>query len=135
MRKQKAFNIAWNHFIVDKNPASYVIGDKGKFDISCRYRGPNGARCALGLFIPDEFYKIGMEGQTCRYVLSLLKTAGYQPFLDVDPGDGNNIYSNLQCLHDSAVSISIDRGVTFHEVLEGSMRALATRERLVIPGG
>jgi hypothetical protein len=29
---------------------------------SCAYRGDNGAKCAVGMFIPDELYKSEMEG-------------------------------------------------------------------------
>jgi hypothetical protein len=30
-------------------------------DGECVYRGPNGARCAVGLFIPDSEYNAGMD--------------------------------------------------------------------------
>lgn len=29
---------------------------------SCSYRGPNGKKCAVGMFIPDEFYSSKIEG-------------------------------------------------------------------------
>lgn len=29
---------------------------------SCRYRGPNGKKCAVGMFIPDELYNPLFEG-------------------------------------------------------------------------
>lgn len=31
------------------------------FDHGCRYRGPNGLKCAVGHLIPDEIYKPEME--------------------------------------------------------------------------
>ncbi len=30
---------------------------------SCLYRAPNGRKCALGLYIPDEEYKTSLEGK------------------------------------------------------------------------
>ena len=31
----------------------------------CLYRGPNGEKCAVGMFIPDYLYKKNMEGAGC----------------------------------------------------------------------
>jgi hypothetical protein len=31
-------------------------------EFSCRYRGPNGTRCAVGIFIPDSAFDQSMEG-------------------------------------------------------------------------
>jgi len=37
----------------------------------CMYRGPNGKKCAAGLFIPDSLYKKTMEGSNIEAVLKL----------------------------------------------------------------
>jgi hypothetical protein len=34
---------------------------------SCQYRGPNGKKCAIGMFIPDSIYKDDMDGILGRY--------------------------------------------------------------------
>ncbi len=33
---------------------------------SCKYRGPNGKKCAVGMFIPDELYHPNIEGSCIR---------------------------------------------------------------------
>lgn len=38
-----------------------VQGCKSEKGGRCLYRGPNNTKCAFGLFIPDEDYKISME--------------------------------------------------------------------------
>lgn len=57
MTKQEAFDRVWRHFVIEGNPQS--MGADG---VTCRYRGENGARCAVGLFIPDSEYSESLEG-------------------------------------------------------------------------
>lgn len=57
MQKQTMFNRVWNHFIVRGNPRS-VDPDLAN---ECLYRGPNGAKCAAGLFISDKRYDPEIE--------------------------------------------------------------------------
>lgn len=51
---QTAFNKIWRHFVRDKNPRGYSKGD------GCQYRS-NGNKCAVGIFIPNSEYSIGLE--------------------------------------------------------------------------
>lgn len=57
--QQQIFDHVWDHFIVKGNPRSVDEEDSQ----SCMYRGPNGRRCAAGLFIPDDKYDEDFEGR------------------------------------------------------------------------
>lgn len=63
MTKQEMFNKVWDWFVVGKNLPSATIDDY------CRYRGVNGAKCAIGIFIPDTVYNASMEGLAVRKLL------------------------------------------------------------------
>jgi hypothetical protein len=63
LTNQEAFNEVWNWFVVEKHPKSvgepgsrYVLGN------DCKYRGPNGNKCAIGVLIPDELYDEEWDG-------------------------------------------------------------------------
>lgn len=45
--------------------------------IACRYRGPEGTKCAIGHLIPDELYdEVEMESNTALYVFHILGLTG-----------------------------------------------------------
>ena len=54
MTRQEVFDKVYTHFVTEGNPPS-MDGQE------CLYRGPNGLKCAAGLFIPDELYLESME--------------------------------------------------------------------------
>jgi hypothetical protein len=56
LTNQEVFDKVWDHFITKKNPQSIDINSG-----TCLYRGPQGERCAAGLFIPDEKYHVELE--------------------------------------------------------------------------
>lgn len=60
----------------------------------CRYRGPNGLKCAAGHAIPDEVYDPWMEGLGVDEVIK-------QFDLDFSPKERDELYK-LQAAHDSA---------------------------------
>lgn len=64
---------------------------------SCTYRGSEGRKCAIGMFIPDALYKVNFEGKD---VVALIKShphlLTYMPFTDL-PG----LFS-FQRAHDTA---------------------------------
>lgn len=57
---QEIFDRVWRHFVTEGNPRSVHEYGGGS---ACAYRGPNGARCAVGLLIPDDEYVPSMEGR------------------------------------------------------------------------
>ena len=54
-------------------------GRRSKVRSSCRYRGPNGLRCAIGCLIDDKHYYAGLEclGATSLEVAHALEASGY----------------------------------------------------------
>ncbi len=64
--KQQIFDKVVTHLFKQKIPS---IGSCGE----CSYRGNNGLKCALGIFIPDEIYNNNMEGDISSLKDFLLK--------------------------------------------------------------
>ncbi len=64
--RQYVFNRVVKHLREQKIPS--VEGS------ACKYRGPNGVKCAIGIFIPDEKYTPDLEGRsaTSDEVLAVL---------------------------------------------------------------
>jgi hypothetical protein len=63
MTAQEIFDRVWTHFVVEGNPRSI---DE---DRDCVYRGPEGQKCAVGIFIPDAEYRDSLEGSDVRTML------------------------------------------------------------------
>lgn len=53
------------HFIVKKSAPSFSRQDN---NYRCLYRGPNGTKCPVGLFIPDSKYNPSLEMQPLQVV-------------------------------------------------------------------
>ena len=84
----------------------YVIGhlsSQGKQSIRmeefefCAYRGANGAKCAVGVLIPDEFYNDGMEGDCVDGLIENFP----RECLITGIIKHKNILNSLQNMHDS----------------------------------
>lgn len=71
-------------------------------DTICRYRGDNGAKCAVGILIPDERYDPRFEGGT---------VAAGDVFAAVDPVDGFGVreFAAVQGSHDSTAPMGAGR--------------------------
>ncbi len=99
--KQEVFNDVVNH--------ARKQGCKSK-GIICAYRGNNGTKCFIGIFIPDNLYSCVMEGD------NVFELESYYPEIfeifekDVDMGFLNDI----QGIHDMA---SVDEWESHFEVL------------------
>ncbi|SKB50097.1 hypothetical protein SAMN06295937_100799 [Sphingopyxis flava] len=55
LNKQEVFDLVLNHLRQQGRPALRIHG-------LCAYRAPDGAKCAIGALIADEYYDPGMEG-------------------------------------------------------------------------
>lgn len=99
----------WNHFIVNKQPFSRRQTMQGA---SCALRGDNGAKCAVGLFIPDDVYRAAHE----RLPLDTLIDAGVIPDCREDDCD---LLGALREAHDKC---AYGDRVAF----ESRLRAIAT---------
>ena len=62
---------------------------------SCKYRGPNGLRCAAGHLIPNNLYRKSMEGKTINSRIINMPTIG-EYFKNVN----SDLLSDLQSAHD-----------------------------------
>ena len=119
--EQEIFDLVWQHFIVEKHPRSFVDVSQ----VRCAYRGVDGARCAVGLFIPDELYDKSMDFNDDDSGVEPLLDAGY---FDKDDDlrefirDHVDFLSVLQRAHDSA-----------QYPLEGNLRDVATVHKLEVP--
>jgi hypothetical protein len=81
----------------------------------CRYRAPNGDRCAIGVLISDEVYNQKMEGQSVR---------GNRKYLPTSLQDHMALLVNLQDLHDDVNLCCRETMTVFNQKLLKS--ALAT---------
>jgi len=100
--QQNIFNHVWNYFLVDKNDFGWNAAGG-----LCEYRTPDGAKCAIGCMIPDEYYDKGMEGNSASelfgdsyYDLDLTGIVEEQfgSIRDVP----NTFFNRLQHVHDHA---------------------------------
>jgi hypothetical protein len=63
MTDQEVFDKVVTHLIAQGVPSQSVVED-AEVDVPvCLYRGPEGAKCAVGCLIPDDIYHSDMEGK------------------------------------------------------------------------
>lgn len=60
MSMQRIFDKSKNHLLKQNKQSVGKIGDR----IKCLYRGPDGLKCASGVFITDEDYNASLEGKS-----------------------------------------------------------------------
>jgi len=119
MTKQEIFNEVWNWFIVDKQPKS--VSEKG----ACMYRGDNGKRCAMGIFVEDGEYDPTFEGGSVDILLGHNISRRLREFV----GSNLSILEVLQIAHDSAS----DNPDEFHASVCNKLTRIARNNKLVIP--
>jgi hypothetical protein len=85
LTRQEIFNKVWQHAVIEQQPPSIT------YENQCRYRGPDGTKCFIGVIIPDEKYDPSFEKSSLRHILEVLNfDVELSPFL-----------RSLQCIHDS----------------------------------
>ena len=85
----------------------------------CKYRGPNGNKCALGHLIPDEDYHPDMESYSPSGHLYTPKAEKLNKYVNenlVIDGDTIPVLRQLQHCHDGAI------GDNFFEEFMGNMK-------------
>ena len=88
MTNQETFDKVARHLLTQKARA---VTEKG-----CRYRTPDGLKCAVGCLIPDELYDPKMEGKTVGAVQQLHAERAGHFFREFDSG----LLDALQAVHD-----------------------------------
>lgn len=118
LTEQQVLDVVYNHFVVNKGPASVMASG------NCAYRGPNGCKCAVGLFIPDDRYTTQFEGNRVGALL------GEYPEL-CDVLVHKNLLARLQTVHDNEATQGDD--LTFNARMELGLRAAAQDFGLTVP--
>ena len=92
MTNQEIFDKVCEHLM--KQGCKSIENDTGL----CRYRGPNGLKCAAGIFIPDELYNRNrMEGFSFDNISSLGEVHRFHAFTDAQL----SFIAKLQGIHDA----------------------------------
>jgi len=73
-------------------------GQQSMMDGRCRYKTPDGLKCAIGIFIPDDKYKLEFEGRSI-YSLERGCEVVFSGEADV------RFASDLQSAHDSCTNV------------------------------
>jgi len=104
---QEIFTTAWNGLKSQGFERSIIMVPASistdSMIASCRYRGPDGMRCAIGWCIPDEAYDTSIEGRSAGHD-SILRILG----VETENHDDNEYVwmvgalSRLQSCHDNA---------------------------------
>ena len=76
-----------------------------EFD-TCRYRGPNGLKCAAGCLISDEEYIVGFEGTTWAGLFNLPYSCLIQGLQDIH--DNEDVQDWKQSLFNLAVQYNLN---------------------------
>lgn len=96
--RQEIFNTVKDHLLKQgvKSACTSKNPNSGEDITTCMYRGPDGAKCAAGVLIPDEAYKTSFEGYAVTYsvIHEVLQTNGVN--MDIDDA----FVRALQKIHD-----------------------------------
>ncbi len=115
---QAVFDKVWDHFVVQKQPQSMCADGQ-----LCMYRGNGGAKCILGVCIPDELYDEEMESKAAE----LLKHTFPREWEMVFDGISEHDLARLQGVHDSAVPMG------FVDTMTLGLTRFADKYNLTIP--
>lgn len=129
MNNQEAFDKIWDWFVVQRKPMSTN-------GVSCRYRGDGGAKCAVGVLIPDELYSESVEGwmaydimvncgQTARPAVCELNR-----WLRKETTITVQFLSDVQRLHDNQVATPL---YAFTQSMKDGLVRLAAQYKLKTP--
>lgn len=123
MTAQEVFDKVVNHLYTQGRPAK----EDGK---SCRYRGPNGTKCAVGCLIPDDEYRPIMEYKiVCSINRMIDQHLIEAPVTKKLIGEHENMLSDLQLVHDQFVKLNKDG--TFNKIdLKKQLTEVAKRYKL-----
>jgi hypothetical protein len=109
-----------DYFITKKNNPAFV---KQENHYRCLYRGPNGTKCPVGLFIPDSKYSQALENQPLQIIFQ-------QRLLDFDLPDNDQelqkffaYFQYCQRAHDLCLPLAEDFHARFEQELNKTAQA------------
>lgn len=118
--RQDVFNRVWDHFVTKGNPRA-IINQR------CLYRTPDGARCAVGLLIPDEEYSPDIESRgVSRVAESCPTVAGIARSCFGGGVTGLAFLDAMQRAHDEPTMLGA-------KDIAGALRNLAASYSLTVP--
>jgi len=122
-RQQAAFDKVWQYFVVEKHPQSVRFAPYPGFDprVVYAFRGTDGEKCALGLFIEESTYTSKLEGFSVRDLLQERLLQGLLP-------EDELFCCDLQKAHDR-----IKPREKWLERIEENLRQTARMYRLEVP--
>lgn len=100
MNHQEIFNTVATHLFNQGRPAARIMRDKdGKEHAgACLYRTDDGLKCAVGVMIPDDIYRISMEN---RSVKGILESSSFNLPVSIFNDQNIALLQALQLLHDN----------------------------------
>lgn len=119
---QEVFDNAWHGVLGQKRPSATAAG-------RCLYRGPNGARCAVGWSISDSAYKSDMEESGC--ITEEILSCVFLPNAEESVSD--TAYSFLRQLQEAHDISAQEEGKMFLLAFREAMQELAEKYNLTIP--
>lgn len=139
MDKQKVLNDTWNTF-KDGQHWSTLPDPSRKNQRMCAYRGDDGQKCALGVYIPDDKYVPAMENNGVMLIIrnwpgALIVDGEVIPLPsnDVPPTADEHFLIDIQSTHDGpALSLNETDESRFEE-FRINISALASRWQLKDP--
>lgn len=96
MNRQEIYNTVKEHLLKQGRKSAETTDDPFTPD-ACKYRGPDGTKCAIGVLIPDELYSPDMEGRGIRRLAQYTDLRAYLNMLDAAT---DNLLYDLQTVHD-----------------------------------
>jgi hypothetical protein len=130
--QQDTFNTVWNHFVVGCGKPSYKPRDgSNSAGVECMYRGPNGAKCGIGILIPDDEYNEKFEGNAVESLNPSLFG------LDADTTQGEKDFEflmDIQAAHDFAAGdAELQPGRSFSDLMRSQLKGVAEVAGLKVP--
>lgn len=94
MTNQEIFTKVYQAILEQGHPSGQIeINNDGDTIFACKYRGPNGDKCAAGHMIPDEFYDPSFEGVNFHIIENKIKQLGFSV-------ENLSLIEDLQEIHD-----------------------------------
>ncbi len=118
--KQEIFTRVYQG-LMEQGTGSYLVEPY----FSCRYRGPNGTKCAVGLLIKDEDYSPNLEQLNAHNpaILEVIK-------VDSKDTDMVNFLLDLQQAHDAACRAQYNHTDSFTDAIINKLFVVMCKHKL-----
>lgn len=97
MTNQEAFDKSARHLLTQKAQALNPDYAPASYTAECMYRAPDGRRCAIGVFIPDDVYTPDMENKSVGTLITYCPAVA-----EIFAGVDQYLLRALQSVHDKS---------------------------------